>query len=177
MRIALVAMLALALAACGSKTEEAVPAKKHTAAAATHPPADDEVAAVLESTGTALAQLRFVIAERPVVGKPFNLKLIVSATAPLPQLLLTAESNDFLIDPANFPLPLTEAEAASGGREYRGSHDFSVTAAKEGLAELSVHLTVGPDASEALYVIPVLVVKPAAPASDKPDPAAAGNHG
>ncbi len=183
MRIALVALLALLLPACGSKTEETA-AARHSTATTTHTAGEDEVAAVLESAGTPLAKVRFVIDSRPVAGTPFNLKLVVSAAGPVPQLVVTAESGDFRIDPASMALPLNEAEAQSGiGREFRGSHDFSATAQHDGLTQVNVHLTTEPDVPETLYVIPVLVSKPGAPnaagapASDKPDPAAAGNHG
>ncbi len=182
MRIALVAMLALVLPACGSKTEEAATAK-HAAAAATHIAVDDEVAAVVDSAGTPLAKVRFVIDSRPVSGKPFNLKLVFSAAGPVPQLVVRAESADLKIDAPAAPVQLSETEAQSGGREFRGTRDITVLAPQDGLAEVNVHLNADADTPETVYVIPVLVSKPgaatpaAAPASDKPDPAAAGNHG
>lgn len=184
MKYLLVATMALALAACGSKSEDETASM--TSAAGPRPiiGGNDSVAAVLDSQGTPVAQLRFVIDTRPVVNKPFRLQLLASATAPVSQIQLTAESDSLLIDPGNAVLELVQEEAASGGaRNYSATHDLDVTAKDPGLAEVFVHLTTGPDTPETRYVIPVLVAKPQsaapaqAPPSDKPDPAPEADNG
>ena len=157
MRIAPVAMLALVLAACGSKTEDEAAAQKRAASASAQVPGSEEVAAVLDSTGTPLAKVRFVIESRPVVGKTFSLKVIVSSTTPVPQMLMAIKADEFTIEPASVMLVL--GEAAGGGSEKVNSQTFSIVAAKEGLAEIAVHLTTDADAPETLYMVPVLVAR------------------
>jgi PBP1b-binding outer membrane lipoprotein LpoB len=156
MRIVLVATLALMLAACGSKTGDEAAAQKRAASAAAQAPGSDEVAAVLESAGAPLARVRFVIDSRPVAGKAFNVKVIVSSATQVPQMLLAIKSGDLVVEPASVMLVLGATE---GGRENVNSQTFSVTAQKDGLTELSVHLTTEANASETRYVIPVLVAK------------------
>ncbi len=184
MKYLLVATLALMLAACGSKGED--DAGQASSATDSRPAAggDDSVAAALESQGTAVAQLRFVIDSRPVVGKPFGLQLIASTSAPLPQLHVVIESESLAIAAGAARLDLMLEEAGSGSsRSYRASHELTLTPQAIGLAALSVRLSTGPDAPETLYVIPVLVAKAEAgaaqpaPASDKADPATETDNG
>jgi hypothetical protein len=61
------------------------------------------------------------------------------------------------VEPPTVMLVLGEAV---GGSENINSHTFSVTAAQEGLAELSVRLTTAPEVPETVYIMPVLVSKP-----------------
>src|SRR5262245_63946300 len=78
MRTAVVAVVALALAACSGDK----PADSADAGAPKANPAgagQAEVNAVLQSTGAPLAKLQFVIDSRPVVGKSFQLTLVASA--------------------------------------------------------------------------------------------------
>jgi glucose/arabinose dehydrogenase len=157
MRIAVVAMLALVLAACGSKTENEAAAQKRAATASAQAPDSEEVAAVLESTGTPLAKVSFVIESRPVVGRAFNVKVIVSSTTPVPQMLVAIKAGELVVEPASVMLVL--GEAASGGGEKVNSQTFLVTAPKEGLAELGVRLTTDADTPETLYIIPILVAR------------------
>lgn len=156
MRIGLVVTLALVLCACGSKEEESA-ANKQAAAKAVAVLGDESVAAVLESQGTPFARLRFLVESRPVVGKPFNLKLTVTTEAPMPQVLVTPESAVFTATPASVMVALGHPGDTS--RQFSASHVFSVTANQEGLAELVVHLAADGDTPEALYIIPVLVAK------------------
>lgn len=182
MRISPITMLALLLSACGSKTEQIPPRPQTAAPAAAQPVLDgDAVAAVLESQGRPPVQLRFVLDGRPVAGKPFHLQLVASSSEPVPPMRLTTESSALKIDPATRVLALSAAGSGTVPA-YGATYDFYVSAAQEGLAELTVRLVADADTTETLYVIPVMVGKadpaePAgAPASDKPDPAAAGDH-
>lgn len=159
MRHALVAMLALALAACGSKTEEEGAAQRAAAASALVV-GSDEVAAVLESRGTPLAKVRFVVESRPVAGRAFNVKVVVASATPVPQLLLKVSGTDLAVEPSTVMLVL--GEPSGTGTENINSHTFAVTAEQEGLAELAVRLTTTPDTPETLYLIPLLVSKPGA---------------
>jgi hypothetical protein len=181
MKSLLVATLVLVLAACGSKDEEEV-APASTAGSKPAAAGGDSVAAVLESQGAPVAQLRFVIETRPVVGKPFRVQLIAAAPAAVPSLRAAIESDRLVTDVADVALELGP-EGDGANPMYRARHYLSVTAREAGLAELFVHLTAGADAAETLYAIPVLVARaePAAvapaPASDEPDPAAEADHG
>jgi hypothetical protein len=157
MRIGLVAMLVLVLAACGSQTDEN--AAKRTAGNSVKTQGSDEVAAVLESAGAPVAKVQFVIESLPVVGKPFNVKVVVSSATPVPQLRLSVTSAGFTIEPPTVLLVL--ADAGNGGGNIN-TQTFSVTAQQEGLSELAVHLATDADAPETLYKIPLLVTKPAA---------------
>jgi hypothetical protein len=181
MKHVLVATMVLFLTACGRGGGDQ--AASTTSATGSRPAAagGDSVAAVLESQGTPLAQVRFVIDTRPEVGKPFHVQLIVSATVSTPPLRLVAESDRLVLDDANVELKL-EAEGTGASRAYTARHELPVTAQKAGLAEVFVHLTSGEESQETLYAIPLLVAKaepaaPAGPASDKPDPAAESDHG
>lgn len=159
MRNALVAMLALALAACGSKTEEEGAAQR-AAAASAQVAGSDEVAAVLESAGTPVARVRFVIESRPAVGRAFNVKVVVASPTPVPQLLVKVTGTDLVVEPPTVMLVLGESGGA--GSENVNSHTFSVTAQQEGLVELAVHLATAPEIPETVYIVPVLVSKPGA---------------
>jgi hypothetical protein len=156
MRNGLLAMLALALVACGSKTEEQGAAQR-AAAASAQVAGSDEVAAVLESSGTPVAKVRFVIESRPVVGRSFNVKVVVSSPTPVPQLLVKVGGADLTVEPPTVMLVL--GESGGSGSENINSHTFAVTAQQEGLSELAVHLTTAPEVPETLYIIPVLVSK------------------
>lgn len=169
--LALGVMMTLALAACdgGKSGADGGPAAASKASAQ---PAEEWVAAVPVSATTAPAQLRFLLAARPEPGKPFTLSLGVTAAQPVPDLQLDLESAAMTVDPASALVPVEEA----GGT---ATHEFTVTAAGTGLAEISVRMRAGAEGAEARYAIPVLVEAPAeagaAAASDKADPAAKGN--
>jgi hypothetical protein len=159
MRIGLVATLALVLCACGSKDEEGASNKQATATAVAAL-GDESVAAVKESPGTPLARLRFLVESRPVVGKPFNVKLMLTADEHVPQLLVTPESTALSATPERVMVAL--GHPGDTTREFTANQVFSILATREGLVELAVHLTVEGDATPSLYVIPILVAKPGA---------------
>jgi hypothetical protein len=175
----MVATMALVVSACGSKGGGEAADGRATRAAPSASAAEESVAAVRVSQGTPLADLRFVLGSRPEVGKTFHLQVIVSG-ATEPQLRLALQSDVLRVDPAGAALDLTGSGTGTS-RVYGGSHEFLVVGTQEGLAEVTVRLAAGEGAPETVYSIPLLVtgaVAPAAaPASDKPDPAAADNHG
>jgi hypothetical protein len=156
MRIGLVATLALVLCACGSKEEEGA-TNKQAATTAVAALGDESVAAVKESPGTPLASLRFQVESRPEVGKPFNVKLMITSGQPIPQLLVTPESTALTALPERVMVALGHAGDTSGA--HTAVQVFSLTASQEGIVELTVHLTAEGEAAPALYVIPILVAK------------------
>lgn len=143
-------VLALGLAACDRGAEPdaaaAVPAATAPAAAGG---GSDAVMAVLQSQGTPVAKLQFVLAARPVAGAPFPLQLHVSAAAPVPELQLAVESAGLTIEPATAALALETANVAV-------VHEVMLTAPQAGLVNVLVRLK-GADAPEAVYAVPVLV--------------------
>jgi hypothetical protein len=144
--VAFVAM-ALALSACGSKSDDDAAGGTQAAPTTANGPrggAGDAVAAVLQSEGTPVARLAFVLETRPVVGQPFSIKLEVTAAQPLPALQLSAESASLILAPASAVLALPSAEVPV-------THELIATSQQEGLAELGVRLKAGegPEAGSA----------------------------
>lgn len=154
MKNGLFAMMALALAACGGGAPEGAGGETKPAAAAAST-ADESVAAVLQSEGTALAQLRFVVESRPVAGETFTVRLVASAGAPVPALQLVAESGALAVVAGSEATLALEANGAGA------SHPVTLSAARAGLAELTVRLRAA-DRPETVYVVPLLVAAPAA---------------
>jgi hypothetical protein len=183
MKHLLVATMALALAACGSAGDD--DASSAEAASFRVPTVGDEsVAAVLDSPGMPVAQLRFLIDTQPVVGKPFLVRLTASATSAVSRLQVAADSDSLLVEPASAVLELALDESSAGtSRTYKATQDLMVLAKQGGLAAVSVRIATGPDSTETVYSIPVLVAEAgtgtAAPvtASDEPDPAAKADNG
>jgi hypothetical protein len=165
--------MALSLAACGGGKPDADGAAAAAASKAAARPADESVAAVLVSPGAAPAQLRFLVGAAPEPGKPFTLTISATAAQPLPELQLELESAGIAVSPASAVVAIGEAGGIA-------THEFTATPGAAGLAEISVRMRAGAEGPEARYAIPVLVRDPAAataaPASDKADPAPAGNH-
>lgn len=152
-RALVVACITLGLCACGDRQE---PTESTGAAGApsSQAPAqtrtgDGAVAGVLESAGPAVAALWFEVAERPVAGRPFTLKLQLSAAQPQPALEVTAGSESLKITPERAVVALAEASTPV-------DHELTLTAPEAGLFDLRVRLAAGPGA-EAVYAIPVLV--------------------
>jgi hypothetical protein len=160
--------IAVALVGCGKPDQEGAgspePRSPTAADSAERSGAGEAVAAVLQSAGTPVAKLSFVVATRPVKGQPFTLQLLASATAPVPALQVTAASGSLEISPATAVLALDAAGVTA-------SQDLTVTAQQEGLAELTVRLQSG--AGEAtVYAIPVLVMGAESTPADASAPAA-----
>lgn len=184
MKYLLVATLALALAACGSAGDDDAASAGATTSFRAAAAGDALVKAVQDSPGTPVAQLQFLIDTRPVVGKPFQVRLIATAASPVSPLRLTAESESLLVDSSSADLELALDESSAGtSRTYKATHDLMVVGRQGGLAVVSVHLSNGPGPADTIYSIPVLVMEPesagAAPAmpSDEPDPAAKADNG
>ncbi len=154
----LVAMLVVAFVAAGcSRGEQEEAAADTPAARAPVAPGADVVAAVLQSSGMPVARLGFVMAAKPVVGVRSGLRLDVSAAAQVPILLLQTEAEGLAIDPATAQASLVIGEGRAA------SHELGFTPHREGLTEITVRLRSGEEGgTEAVYVIPVLVEKPAA---------------
>jgi hypothetical protein len=171
--------MALALSACGTKDGGEASGGRAATTTTNASAGDESVAAVQVSQGTPVAQLRFVIAPRPDVGKTVRLQ-IVAAGATEPTLRMALQSEVLRVDPADATLELSGSGTGTA-RTYGGSHDFMLVGTQEGLAEVTVRLAAGEGAPDTVYSIPVLVTRADAPAgalpSDKPDPAAADNHG
>jgi hypothetical protein len=114
------------------------------------------VPAVLQSEGTPVANLAFVVLTRPVVGVQSELRLDFTAAAAVPALQVRAEAMSITIDPATAQTSvLIEA-----GKTV--SHQLKITPQREGLTEITVHLRAGADSTETVYVVPVLVAAMAA---------------
>jgi hypothetical protein len=164
---AAMAAMALVVAACGGSPDEGAGASPAGASAPASGAqrSEDVVAAVLQTPGVPVAKLSFQIDARPVVGKPFGVKLLASASQALPELQLAIESSSLIAAPDTATLALDGSGTAV-------AHDLTVTARQEGLAELTVRLKAG--IAESVYVIPVLVISAAAaePAAAPAAPAA-----
>lgn len=151
------AAVLLALVACGSNDQSSAGAPGDAALAdataddAARRRADESVAAVLQSQGTPLAALRFTLPERPVAGQPFTMQLSASAAQPVENLLLRVESTDLVVTPDT-------AELVLDGAQTPEVQDFTLTAAGEGLTELTVRMSGEVGRPETVYAVPVLVV-------------------
>lgn len=144
----LVAMLVVALVAAGCSRENSDAGggsgTRAPTAAGTEP-----VAAVLQSTGTPVAKLGFVVVTRPVVGVQSELRLEISAAA-VAALQVSAEAGSLTIDPSTAQASVSLAAGATA------SHLVKLTPQHAGLAEVTVRLKAS-EGAEAVYVIPVLV--------------------
>lgn len=149
------AVLGAMLAACGGEPKQGASEAPGTANRAGAAQGDDAVAAVLQSTGAPVAQLRFLLESRPEPGVPFLLRLVVSAATPIPELSVSVESATLEVADAAATLSLTEPDAAV-------MHEAVLTAGEEGLAEVIVRLRADAQAADTVYAIPVLIAKPAA---------------
>ncbi len=155
----LVAMLvvALVIAGCGKGKQADSVADAEAAAKAPAAAGADVVAAVLQSPGTPIAKLGFVIATRPVVGTQSGLRLDFSAPEPA-AMLVVAEGDGLAIDPATARANVTLVTAGT-----TVSHQLRFTPQREGLTEITVRLNSGEaDSPVTTYAIPVLVAKAAA---------------
>ncbi len=97
--VAVLAVVVLVVAGCGSKEKAEGAAGADTGVRAKQAAGAEAVAAVLQSTGTPVAKLGFVVVAAPVVGLQSALRLDISAAAPVPALLVSAEGDGVTIDP------------------------------------------------------------------------------
>jgi hypothetical protein len=163
---ALTALFVAALLAGCSKSEEPVVPSGGAAASksvAKAGPEADLVAAVSTGTDPAVANLRFELQERPAVGTPFHLHLVVSPLQDVDKLQLTFEVTPGLelTDASPF---FQLAKVAAGEKQ---SHVLGVRATREGVFEVHAIVTaeaaLGAATSTSTYSIPVLVIPAAAP--------------
>jgi hypothetical protein len=152
----LAAILVVALVVAGCSRGEPDGAAGDVAARAPAAPGADVVAGVLQSSGTPVAKLGFVLGPKPAIGIQSSLRLDISAAAPVPTLQLVAEPDGLALDPATARSTL----ALAAGKVV--SHELLFTPEREGLSEITVRLRSGEEGSETIYAIPVLVEKPAA---------------
>jgi hypothetical protein len=154
MRIsAAMVVMALALGGCDRDAEESAPAAAQGSVAPTvgaERGAADAVAAVMQSQGGPATQLSFLIETRPVVGKPFAVKLYLSAAEAMPGLQLSVEPGNLISTPASGTLNIT-------GPGQAAEQDLVVTAQQAGLWELAVSIRSPDVAAATVYKIPVMV--------------------
>lgn len=142
--------LLVALAASGCSGEKAggdAPASIKAPAAA----GADASVAVLQSGGTPVATLGFVVVTRPTVGAQSDLRLELSAVSAVPELQVHAEAEAITIDPA------TAKASVSLEAGKTVSHVVRLTPQREGLTRVTVRLRSTADGTESVYDIPVLV--------------------
>ncbi len=158
--VAIPALLLLALAACGGRDDEAgADAGGSTSGTTGSVRGAEPVSAVLQSTGTPLASLRFTLPERPVAGQPFTMELSATASQPVEALQVQVESAQLQVDPATAGLMLEGGDRAT-------TLALTLTAQQPGLAEISVRLTGEGSPTPTAYAIPVLVSAPAGAGED-----------
>jgi hypothetical protein len=147
-RLLIPLIAALAISACsGEKAEGDAPATIKAPAAA----GADAAAAVLQSGGTPVAKLGFVVVTKPMAGAQSELRLDLSATAAVPALQVHTEAELITIDPAT----ATTGVSLEAGKTV--SHVVRITPQREGLTKLTVRLRSAADSNETVYDIPVLV--------------------
>ena len=141
-------VVAIAVSACsGEKAGGEAP----TAIKAPVAPGADATAAVLQSGGTALARVAFVLVTKPVVGTSSDLRLDLSATEAVPALQVQTQAETITVDPA------TAQAVVSLESGKTVSHVVRITPQSEGLTRVTVRLRSAADSNETVYDIPVLV--------------------
>lgn len=155
MKIRYVAPLCMlaALAGCGD-SEKTEPGTQ-TAARAPAAAAAGAVAAVLQSSGTPLAKLGFVVLAVPVNGAQAGMRLELSSAEPVPALQLSVEGDGVSVDAATARMSFALAAGATA------QHDVRFVPQREGLAQVTVRMRQTTDGPETVYAIPVLVAKAA----------------
>jgi hypothetical protein len=141
-------MLVVALAVAGCSGEEAgadAPAASRAPVAVA-----DAVAGVLQSGGTPIAKLAYVLAAKPVVGTQADLRLDLLSMSPVQDLQVQAEGSSITMDPAT-----AQARVSLEAGKTLG-HQLRFTAQREGLTRITVRLRSG-TGPETVYDIPVLV--------------------
>ncbi len=151
MKTRVVVLVLLALASCGRSDQ---PEKSSIAksAAKAAPATVDSVAAVLQSTGTQVARVNFMLDAQPLLGAPAKLRLDISAVEAV-SLLLAVEADGLDIDPDS----ARGSVVLTGGGTVT-SRDLLFTAQREGLLEIVVRLRKAEaDSIDTVYAIPVLI--------------------
>lgn len=153
-RTALLPVLALVLCACEDKAAaDKVAARPAAATTVATPAVEEAVAAVRTSSGPPAAQVKFVLPTRPLVGIPFQIKLLVTAATTPASLALRPESLGLKADPLAASLAFSEEKPTA-------VQEFMLTGLQPGLMELIVHVIADPEVPETTYVVPILVTEP-----------------
>jgi hypothetical protein len=147
-------VLTLVLCACEDKAaaDRAVVTPTAVATAATTV-VEEAVAAVRTSSGPPSAQLQFVLPTRPLVGIPFQIKLLVTAAKTPASLAIKPESRELKADPLAASLVFSDEKPSA-------VQDFMLTGLQPGLMELTVHVIADPEAPETTCVLPILIAEP-----------------
>ena len=153
-RLLAVLGVVLAVAGCGKSDNTDKAAGAQSAARATVVPGADAVAAVLQSAGTPIAKVGFVVLTKPVVGVQSALRLDLTA----PEPAVVPEGDGLVVDPASARADVSLVTAGA-----TVNHELKFTPQREGLSEVTVRLHSGDSGTpETTYVIPVLATKAAA---------------
>jgi PBP1b-binding outer membrane lipoprotein LpoB len=150
----LLAVLVVTLMASGCSREKAEGGAASITKTST-PAGSEPVAAVLQSTGTPVAKLGFVLVTQPVVGRQSELRLDLSSATTIGALQVRTESESFNIDSTTAQASV-KVEAGQ-----TATHDVKLIPKSAGLTQVTVRLQ-SDDGSEAVYAIPVLVAATAA---------------
>lgn len=146
-------VILLGVAAC-SREPEAAATETRRVTAAVAAPADDSVAAVLQSAGKPAISLRFALEGKPVAGASTQLRLDLAGT-PGP-LSLQLQGEGMTIEPHSMALTIPE-----DGREI--SQSVAVGPQAAGMAEIVAKVQSSADGGqEIVYAIPLLVEAAAA---------------
>jgi hypothetical protein len=116
----------------------------------------DSVAAVALGALKVPVEMRFMIAERPVVGQKLTVTLTLKSTEPNADLQLSAQGKDLTVEPGSASTLLAFKQA---GEEI--THVVELTPQVAGLTELEVHIKPA-DAElrvESVFAIPLLAQK------------------
>jgi hypothetical protein len=141
-------VVVLAVAGCsGEKVSSNAPSAAKAPAAA----GAEAAAAVLQSVGTPIAKLGFVVVTKPMVQTQSDLRLDLSAVEVVPELQVITEGEAIAIDPA------TAKASVSLEAGKTASHVVRLTPQREGLTRVVVRLRSGAGIAETVYDIPVLV--------------------
>lgn len=152
MRIRVTTMVLLALVACSRDPKPAAAgAASATPSAGSVAPVNDSVAAVAQGPGNAAVSMRFVVEEKPAVGKLSRLRLDFAAETPQ-QLTLRVEGANVTLDPAG-----AQGTVALTDKGITVSHSLSFTPQAPGLTDLFVHVSTAGGAPETVYAVPLLV--------------------
>ncbi len=163
-RTGLLSLMTLILCACEDKTAaDKAAAKPATVATAATTAVEEAVTAVQTSSGAPAAQVKFVLPTRPLVGIPFQLKLLVTAAKTPAGLALKPESVGLKADPLAASLVFSDEKPTA-------VQEFMLTALQPGLMELIVHVIADPEAPETTYVLPILVAEPGQASGSAPAP-------
>ena len=152
-RCAILALIVV-LAGCSREPEAASTAPGATTPAVATPaaPPTESVAAVALGTDLPALTVRFELSGKPVVGQPVKIAVELAAQEALQAVRLQGSSTALTLTPAE----MTIADLAAGAPVR---HEFEITPAAAGLAELVLQVTAQTAAGErkGSFSVPLLV--------------------